>query len=99
MTMEHEWIEEIYDGGYIGYFTNIICKNCGALIIDLRYTLSLNKKPKHIVIPGTRVYLTDDCEQSLKMMQTYWEKNYMLSVPLLYQTDKKKKKTLYKKKK
>lgn len=76
---EHEWEEHRMDGGPIGEFKYYVCKNCGAGIGDLFY--KPGKKPRKIKIIGSNtgrvgstVYLTDDCEESQKRIQTYWEK-------------------------
>lgn len=82
--MEHEWETDEINGGPAGFYTLYRCKNCGGVVGDLFFN-PLNK-PKKIRIPGAGIYLTQDCLESLKIMQTYWEK----------QT---KKKSLYKKRK
>lgn len=75
---QHEWEEYSEDAGPIGEWSYYICKNCGAAIVDLFY--KPGRKPRKIVILGSRykgasaVYLSDDCEESEKRIQQYWEK-------------------------
>jgi hypothetical protein len=70
--LQHEWEEYEFDGGSIGIYTITYCKNCGGMMANL--FLNKNGKPPRIRIPGTYVYLPQDCLQSQKMLQTYWEK-------------------------
>ena len=72
--MEHEWEEEEHDGGSIGHYSIYRCKNCGGVVVDLFFYG--RGKPKRIIVGGSipRKYLTQDCLESLKIMQTYWEK-------------------------
>lgn len=76
----HEWETQTFDGGHVGDFDITTCKNCGGMIADIFFSLKWNKNPKRIIIPGTRVALPQDCDEALKTMQTYWEKNYKLEV-------------------
>lgn len=77
---EHEWEEfHVISKDGIGDFVFYVCKNCGAGIGDIFY--KPGRKPKRIKILGSNigrigstVYLTDDCEESQKRIQTYWEK-------------------------
>ena len=70
--IEHEWVKEEVDGFYLGSFEIARCKNCGGIAIE-RMSF-FGTKVKKIKIPSTNKYLTEDCEESLKIMQTYWEK-------------------------
>ena len=84
--VQHEWEVEWVEDFLFGPIYTFRCKNCGA------FSRSFNKNnPRRIVIETTDVPLSDDCLESLKVLQTYWERI----------TKKKKalKKVLYKKKK
>lgn len=76
----HDWEVHWLDGGHVGDYDIHICKNCGGMIADILFAINKNKTPRRIVIPGTNVTLPQDCDEALKKMQTYWEKNYKLEV-------------------
>ena len=76
----HDWETQTFDGGHVGDYDITSCKNCGAMVADFFFAIKKNKNPKRIIIPGTRVTLPQDCDEPLKIMQTYWEKNYKLEV-------------------
>lgn len=89
--VEHEWVEQEVDGGYVGTYDIYYCKNCGGQIVDIFWNNKKVNRPRRVRIPGTNVYLTNDCEESLKIMQTYWEKEGKKKPPLsLYKRKKKK---------
>lgn len=67
--LQHEWDIEYIEDFLFGPVYAFRCINCGA------YSRSFNKRyPKRIIIEGTDVSLTKDCLESLKILQTYWEK-------------------------
>lgn len=89
----HEWQEETVEGTFLGTWNRYRCINCGGIAVDIWFKGT--GIPKKVKIEGAPVYLTDDCLESLKIMQTFWEKegnkkNKKQNINPLYKRGKKK---------